>query len=146
MTEFPDQSRPANPADAANPPAEEPKGVVFQCQRCGQDLPPMDGDLARLARSAGGVTLAHDVCPGEAPPKPVGRLFEVRVQVYEVTEVTDTETGEAFDPEYTELIAFTADHRAVDLDTAMRPLALALGEKWQKAEKHAKITDAAATL
>lgn len=116
-------------------PEEQPEGtVVFQCQRCGSDLPPMDSELANIAMSTGGVTLAHEVCPGEEPPTETGRLFGVRVQIIELT-------GDEDDGETTELIRFAADHRAADLDAAMRPLALKLGEKWALAEKRAKLAD-----
>jgi hypothetical protein len=116
-------------------PEEQPSGtVVFQCQKCGADMPPMDSELAKIAMSTGGVVLAHEVCPGEEP-KDEGRLFGVRVQVIEIRDHGDG------DDETEELIRFAVDLRAADLDAAMRPLALALGEKWAVAEKQAKLAD-----
>jgi hypothetical protein len=134
----------------------QPEGkVIFACQRCGGDLPPMDGELARLAQTTGGVSLTHEVCPGDEPaPADEGRYFEVRVQIVEVTEPPgDDPVIPAYangspdqnarrDAIVTELVSFKAGHRAADLDAAMRPLALALGEKWQAAEKQARIADA----
>lgn len=117
---------------------EKPANVVLKCQRCGGDMPPLPDDLAAMARAAGGVSLAHDVCPGDdAPAAPEGRYFEVRVSVVEVTEETPADDS----PTVTDLVSFRAGHRAPTLDEAMRPLALALGEKWARAEKQAKVAD-----
>lgn len=112
------------------------------CGRCGKTMPPLSEELAALARAAGGVQLTHEVCPGEQPTGPVGRYFEVRVDVVEVIE-HDEGDGDTGEREITteELVSFRAGVRAADLDSAMRPLALALGEKWTLAEKQAKIAD-----
>lgn len=118
------------------------------CSKCGQPMPPLSEELKALARAAGGVSLSHDVCPGEtANAHPAGRYFEVRVEVVEVTEEPTGGLGDGPNPEIvaTELISFRTGLRATDLDAAMRPLALALGEKWQAAEKRAKIADADAS-
>jgi hypothetical protein len=136
-------------------PDQPTNGVVFRCQRCGGDLPPMAEDLAKLARSTAGVTLAHDVCPGDEPAtaQPEGRYFEVRVEVVEVTEPTapnpippyanGSTEQEAGRVQVTEMLSFQHGVRAKDLDAAMRPLAEGLGEKWMKAEKNAAIADPA---
>lgn len=112
------------------------------CSKCGHPMPTLSPELAAIARSNPGVVLAHEVCPGEKRPAEEGRYFEVRVQVVEVTEMEhDDAVSPAPEVVVEELISFRAGHRAVDLDAAMRPLALKLGEKWQKAEKQAKVAD-----
>lgn len=109
------------------------------CSKCGEPMPPLPPELASVARKLGtGVVLAHEVCPTEKR-EPEGRYFEVRVQVVEVTEQPD-QRGEMI-PNAMEMITFVAGHRAPDLDAAMRPLALALGEKWALAEKQAAVAD-----
>lgn len=119
-------------------------GVVLTCQKCGKDMPPLPEDLAKMMKSAGGVTLAHDVCPGETPQRPEGRYFEVRCQIVEVTE---EQTGSSLGSDVTptvnteELVSFRSGVRAASLNDAMRPLAEALGEKWMAAEKQAHIAD-----
>lgn len=120
-------------------PTDQPTGVILKCQRCGGDMPPLPDDLAAMMQTAGGVILAHDVCPGDSDnlPKPEGRYFEVRVSIVEATEPH----GEGDVVQIDELVSFRAGHRAPDLDSAMRPLALALGEKWTLAEKQAKVAD-----
>lgn len=130
-------------------PTPEPDANVVLCQRCGKPMPPLPDDLAKLARSIGGVQLTHEVCPGETPDPPPGRYFEVRC---EVVEVTEEQTGSTFGPDVTpdvtpdvhveELLSFRCGTRAPNLSDAMRPLALALGEKWAAAERNAGIADA----
>lgn len=121
-------------------------GLIMQCQRCGKDMPPLPDDLARLARSHGGVSLAHDVCPGDAAASQPGRVFEVRVQIVEVSQPVDVDpdpdaAGDDFEPIIDELVRFRHEVRAENLDAAMRPLATGLGEKWMAAEKQAKVAD-----
>jgi hypothetical protein len=119
------------------------------CSKCGHPMPALSPELAAIARSNPGVVLAHEVCPGEKRPGEEGRYFEVRVQVVEVTEtpddpaVSDAFADAAREPtvHVEELISFRAGHRAADLDAAMRPLALKLGERWTKAEQQAKVAD-----
>lgn len=123
---------------------EQPTGPP--CSKCGKPMPPLDDELAAVARRlGGGIVLAHEVCPDQPAARPEGRYFEVRVQIVEVTE---PEPGEEkpglWEPDAVqveEMISFIAGHRAPDLDAAMRPLALALGEKWALAEKQAKVAD-----
>jgi hypothetical protein len=112
----------------------------FVCSRCGEPMPPLPDELAAVVRSGAPVTLTHEVCPGQDPPKPVGRYFEVRVAVVEITEEPQLFDG---DPAVvaTEMLSFVAGQRAADLEAAMRPLALLLGEKWMEAEKRSKIAD-----
>lgn len=110
------------------------------CTKCGGEMPPLSDDLARLARAHGGVVLAHDVCPGEKAAA-AGRTFEVRVQIVDVTAVQGDDPDIAIVDKDEELIAFKARLQAADLDSAMRPLAEALGEKWMAAEKQAKLAD-----
>jgi hypothetical protein len=111
------------------------------CAKCGQPMPPITPEMASMMR-AQGATIAHEVCPGETPPQPEGRYFEVRVSVVEVTErQTNPPFPDETVPEATELVRFTAGHRAPNLAEAMRPLALALGERWAEAEKRAPIAD-----
>lgn len=124
---------------------------VLLCTKCRQPMPDLPDELVAMARAAGGAVLAHDVCPGETADQ--GRYFEVRVQIVEVTEPQGDEpviapyvNGSAEqnarrDALVTELVSFRHGLRAVDLDAAMRPLALGLGEKWQKAERQAKVAD-----
>jgi hypothetical protein len=118
--------------------------TTLTCSKCGQPMPELDADLATLARAAGGVTLAHDICPGTRPPNPDGRYFEVRVQVVEVTENPEGDADALGGPDpvsVTKFFEFDRGVRAADLDSAMRPLAHALGERWGEAEKVARIAD-----
>jgi hypothetical protein len=121
--------------------------MSLTCQKCGGEMPPLPDDLATMMRSAGGVQLVHDLCPGEKPVALEGRYFEVRVQIVEVTEPVDVDpdpdAAGAFDPIVAELVDFRYGTRAANLDAAMRPLAEGLGEKWMAAEKHAAIADPA---
>lgn len=123
-------------------PTPETEPVVVLCQRCRQPMPPLPDDLARLARTIGGVQLTHEVCPGETPEPPPGRYFEVRCEVVEVT--TSEVAGIELAPDVEELLSFRCGTRAPNLSDAMRPLALALGEKWAQAEKNAGIADGGA--
>jgi hypothetical protein len=127
------------PVSTGAPPADDAP-AEFACQRCGLPMPPLPDELAAVVRSGAPVTLTHEVCPGQDPPKPVGRYFEVRVAVVEVTEEPQLFDG---DPAVvvTEMLSFVAGQRAADLEAAMRPLALLLGEKWMEAEKRSKIAD-----
>jgi hypothetical protein len=109
------------------------------CSKCGLPMPPLDEELLKLARRHGSVALSHEVCPGQEPAAETGRYFEVRVQVVEIREIE--QFGEK-DVVADEMITFVAGLRAENLDAAMRPLALKLGEKWQDAEKQANIADA----
>jgi hypothetical protein len=106
------------------------------CGRCGHPLPPLPEELQKVIDSGHSVALMHEpgTCPTDEPAKPAGKYYEVRVAVVRVDE-SDTD-------EVTELLSFVAGHRAANLGDAMRPLALALGEKWQKAEKNAGIAEA----
>lgn len=110
------------------------------CGRCGHPLPPLPEELQKVIDSGQSVALMHEpgTCPGDEPAKPEGKYYEVRVAVVRVDENHDTDEVTGF----TELLSFVAGHRAANLPTAMRPLALALGEKWQKAEKNAGIAEA----
>lgn len=127
-------------------PAEnEPVITGLTCGKCGGPLPDLTGELARLARSAGGVELVHAAgqCIGDDPaPPPEGRYFEVRVKIVEVTTM---EHDHAISPEpevvVEEMASFISGVRAPSLADAMRPLAEALGVKWLEAEKHAGIAD-----
>lgn len=122
----------------------EPAPTGPPCSRCGLPMPELTDDLKAMLRSNPGISMTHEVCPGQAPEAPEGRYFEVRVQIVEVTE---DEPGPASHPagekitRVEELITFRAGARWPDLDTAMRPLALLLGEKWMIAEKQAKLAD-----
>ena len=108
------------------------------CSKCGNPMPALPPELAAIAATSS-VTLSHDTCPGTTT-HPEGRYFEVRVQIVELTEPhTDVDPGSWIGVE--ELVTFQAGGRWADLDTAMRPLALKLGEKWQLAERQAKIAD-----
>lgn len=126
------------------PPSEDGAVTGLTCQRCGGPLPALDGELAALARRAGGVSLVHAEggCVGDAPAKPEGRYFEVRVKVVEVVEMEHDPTVSA-EPEVVteEMFSFVAGVRTPDLEAAMRPLAESLGTKWLEAEKHARIAD-----
>lgn len=117
--------------------------TVNLCSKCGHEMPELSPELASLARSSGGVVLAHEVCPTEEKQAPAGRLFEVRCQIVELTDITtdDDPRGDEGDVVVEELISFKADLRAATLDLAMRPLAEKLGEKWQRAEKNANVAD-----
>lgn len=119
------------------------------CQKCGTEMPPLDDDLAKLARRAGGIVLAHEVCPNEKSAAPEGRYFEVRVSIVEVLEevpATADPDDSDVQPEVRveEMVSFKAGVRSANLDDAMRPLATALGEKWMQAEKNAMVADDAA--
>jgi hypothetical protein len=132
----------ANPAE----PDVAPVADGPPCAKCGLPTAHLDEEMQRVLRANPGVTIAHDVCPGSEPAAPSGRYFEVRVQIVEVTEHDEgdgdhPELGREVHHTVEELISFVAGHRAPNLDAAMRPLALALGEKWQKAEKQAAIAD-----
>lgn len=118
--------------------------MTMTCSKCGQPMPELDDDLAALARRSGGVTLAHEVCPGETPPAELQRLrhryFEVRVKVVEVIEHAATDDADAT-VDVVEFFDFSRGVRAPNLDQAMRPLALSLGERWEEAERAALIAD-----
>jgi hypothetical protein len=106
-------------------------------------MPDLPDDLLRLARSHGGIDLGHDVCPGMAANAPAGRYFEVRASIVEVTQpegadFTDARTAE---PRIEEMAAFRCGVTASNFEKALRPLALALGEKWTRVEKQAAIAD-----
>lgn len=127
----------------------EPTIGGLTCERCGGPLPDLSGELAAMARRAGGVTLVHaeGSCIGDKPKQPEGRYFEVRTTIVEIT-MSDAEAPEGTDPfavpptvEAEEMFSFVSGVRAPDLSAAMRPLANALGEKWLEAEKHAGIAD-----
>lgn len=107
------------------------------CSKCGLPMPPLPPDLAAAAAAAASeVAFSHAECPGEEP-QVEGRWFEVHVSVIEVPAAAGGAGGEP--PR--ELLSFSAGHRAKDLDAAMRPLAIKLGEKWAKAEKQAGVAD-----
>lgn len=118
------------------------------CAKCGIPLPPLDEEVKRMIAANPGaeVYLAHEVCPDAPVVKPEGRFFEVHVRIVELTERETGGLGDGPNPEIVaeELMSFVAGHRAPNLDEAMRPLALALGEKWEVAEKQARIADAEA--
>lgn len=128
-------------------PGDESEGLRLPCQRCGHLMPPLGEELVKMMRSAGGVTLAHDVCPGEEPPVDTRRYFECRVSIIEVTqrEVGPFDAGSGGDPASEavseELISFVVGEKADDLESSLRPLAAQLGEKWMAAEKNARIAD-----
>lgn len=118
----------------------EPSPVGLTCQKCGGPMPDLDGELAAMARRAGGVTLVHAVCPGEEPAQQ-GRYFEVRCSIVEVTDKAAPLHDDDSDVLVEELASFKAGLRADDLEAAMRPLAAALGERWIAVEKQARIAD-----
>lgn len=117
------------------------------CGRCGHPLPPLPPELQKIIDAGQSVALMHEpgTCPGDAKPEPEGKYYEVRVQVVRVDEAVPVDEPSPFDPEHTtvvELLSFVAGHRAPNLPEAMRPLALALGEKWAQGEKNAGIAEA----
>lgn len=120
------------------------------CGKCGQPMPDLPDDLLRLARANPGVELGHDVCPGDATANaPAGRYFEVRTSIVEITQPnTDDPTFSAIDgttqPQIEEMAAFRCGVTAPTFEKALRPLALALGEKWQAVERQAPIADGGA--
>lgn len=119
--------------------------TVLNCTRCGEPMPPLPDDLAKMLANGAAVTVTHETC-GDAPTEPAGRSFAVRVAIVEVVE-TDGRLADASGaltiPQTIEeeLAAFRATATAPNLDAAMRPLAEALGVEWLKVEKHAGIAD-----
>lgn len=107
------------------------------CGKCGGPMPDLPADLLALARSHGGIDLGHDVCPGMAANAPAGRYFEVRASIVEITSSDDPDEVVHIE----EMAAFRCGVTATDFEKALRPLALALGEKWQAVEKQALIAD-----
>lgn len=119
-----------------NNPASGGKG--YTCQKCGGPMPELSDELVALARRAGGVTLAHDVCPGDlAAAETAGRAFELRSTIVEIV----PDEAEPGGVRVEEMMRFDVGVRAENLDAAMRPMALAFGEKWERAEKNAGIAD-----
>lgn len=134
-----------------------PTELRLTCSKCGHPMPPLDDDAKRLLLSGMPITATHEVCPGPdgVTPDPAtaakeGRHFEVRVTVVELVpaamdgeeaELYPTLAGTLPGPEVVEMLSFVHGETATDLDTAMRPLALGLGIKWARAEKHARLTD-----
>lgn len=130
---------------------ESPITLTLRCQRCGMDMPPvvLDGsDEAKeqlRAINRGAVT-THDVCPTErlqqaeqaAAAAATQRRFEVTCSIREIT-VDAEDPGQA--EHRTEVAGLTVEVTAVSLPEAMRPLALALGEKWMKIEQSAALID-----
>ena len=118
-------------------------GLILNCQACGEPMPPMDEDTAKLLRGVKGVTLKHEVCPRDqeavaeraAATRP--RRFEARVRIVEVLPAA----VEGGDVTLDEIAGLTAWVDATSLAEAARPLALDLGERWQEFEKHAGIAD-----
>lgn len=134
-------------------PGNEPAPTGPPCSKCGHPMPELPPELASVAATQA-VVLAHEVCPGETV-LPDGRYFEVRVQIVEITDTT-TPASDGIDRGINgspaqmaaraavhgeTLIEFKSGGRWPDLDTAMRPLAGLLGEKWMAAEKQAKLAD-----
>lgn len=123
-----------------------PPGVVIDgpaehrppCSICGQPMPAFTAEqwteYERLSRTQP-VSLRHEVCPGQIVQTPKTRRFEARVRIIEV--IGDDPATLAFD----ELASFIAHTDAVDFPSSLRPLALALGEKWSDVEDHAHIAD-----
>jgi hypothetical protein len=115
------------------------------CSKCGYPLPPLPPELQKVVDQGIPVELAHEAggCPTDVKAPPSGRYFELRVDIVEVIEVESTAVG--FDTETEvrteELMSFIVGHRAPRLTDAMRPLALAFGEKWTQAEKNAGMAD-----
>lgn len=141
------------PGRSTEPPGPTPKLIIPGrdtasdgplCGRCGQSMPPLPDELKALARQAGGVTLTHDVCPGTEPETPAGRYYEVQCRIVHVPDPTprDHDLTEIDQPEARELASFHYGTRAVDLEAAMRPLAVGLGERWMRIEKQARIAEA----
>lgn len=121
--------------------------LTLKCQTCGGDMPPIDSEsqegkeLLRLM-GAGGAEIRHERCPGATDPiltvpRQEGRRFEARVSIVEV--IAPTEEGG--DASLDELAAFSVYADAHTFAGATRPLALALGEKWQLMERSATIVD-----
>lgn len=121
--------------------------LTLKCQRCGGDMPPIDSDdddgkeLLRLM-GTGGAEILHETCPGEEPapsfgPAGGGRRFEARVVLVEV--IAPTEEGG--DASLEELAGFTAYVDAPSFSAGLRPLALALGTKWQELERVSGMVD-----
>ena len=131
--------------------------MTLTCQRCGGDLPLPDEETQKLLQRAGVVELGHapGQCPNElqqAQQAAQGqRYFEARVSIVEVKPIMelmydagqDGPVGEldSGEVEVIEHFSFKPSIAARDLDSAMRPLALQLGERWQEAERAAKIAD-----
>lgn len=128
-----------------------PPGVVLEdaddserpgppCQVCTEPMPAFTTEqweeyerLSKVRR----VVLRHDVCPRDVGKTPkTDRRFEARVRIVEVSLAEG-----ATDATVNELAAFIAHTDAGSLYEAMRPLALALGEKWTEVEEHAHIAD-----
>lgn len=117
------------------------------CGRCGVPLPPLPVEVRRALDAGLGVELTHPEggCPTD-DQRPKGRYFEVRVDVVEVVErdIVPTAVGPDSVFDAVEMLSFKHGLRADNLDAAMRPLALGLGEKWAAAEKRAGIADSGA--
>ena len=119
--------------------------LVLSCQACGEPMPPLPEDLAAIVRSGRSVAMTHDVCPrdrGTSGPPDGLRYFEARVSIVEVTPRPDLDGP----PETTVLADFKAGVAGVDFAAAVRPLALAVGEKWSRVEEHAAIADPKAAV
>jgi len=118
----------------------------YPCAKCGHPLPPLPPDLQKIVDKGISVVLAHEEggCPTDVKAKPTGRYFELRVDIVEVIEGEKSAVGATFEQEVhtEELMSFVVGQRGATLSEAMRPLALAFGEKWQAAEKNAGMVDA----
>lgn len=115
----------------------------YPCAKCGYPLPPLPDDLQRIVDKGISVVLAHEEggCPTDVPAAPEGRYFELRVDIVEIVERHDAMRPDDPIPTAVEMMSFVVGQRAKNLDAAMRPLALAFGEKWTAAEKNAGIAD-----
>lgn len=136
------------------------------CRRCGEPMPPIDdetreGKELKTALYKGSAPITHDVCPRDVLETEqtrvlIERRFEARVSIVEVVEVVGdvcggcddmvTEAGDHVphtlsSMEDRELAEFMAHTYAADFEAGVRPLAMALGEKWLRVEQAARIID-----
>lgn len=131
----------------------------MNCAKCGEpvtDAMTIEKLREGLPADLRGMTplVTHELCPRDreaaAAAERAGRHFECRVQIVEVFPDTDPDggghlswtaaPGRAVEPRT--LFDFVVSERAATLDAAMRPLALGLGVKWQRAETQTGVADA----
>ena len=123
--------------------------LTLTCQKCGLPMPDIDLEseegkaLLKALSSSTGFELKHDECPPDRLRREAAALEQSAVRRRFMAKVAIVEVIDAGDGQLREepLVKLDVEAENVSFVEAVRPLALALGAKWQAMEEHAALVD-----